>query len=68
MANKILFKLEGGWNDSVTLIANNHKDLQEYLIKEYNWYKINISEDSATIVRVDGFEKEYASIEWVTQI
>jgi hypothetical protein len=66
--NKLIFKLERQFNDNITLIANNHKDLEDYLNKNYDWYKIEVKEDSVIIKEREGYENDIASLEWVKQV
>ena len=66
--NKLLFKLERNFNDNITLIANNHKDLEDYLNKNYDWYKIEVKEDSVIIKEREGYENDIALLEWVKHV
>lgn len=66
--NKLLFKLDIPFRTSITLIANNHKDLEDYLIENYNFDSIEIKEDSVIIEEVKGYEKDYGTLEWVKHI
>jgi len=66
--NKLVFTLRLGFNSDIVLIANNHKDLEDYLIENYNWYKIEVKEDSVIIKMNEGYENDFASLEWVKHI
>ena len=66
--NKLVFRLKKDWEDDVVLIANNHKDLQEYLDANYDWYCIDVREDYAVITERPGFESEVVTLEWVKHI
>jgi len=66
--NKLLFKLNIPFGISITLIANNHKDLEDYLKENYNFHSIEIKEDIAIIQQERGYEKDYVSLEWVKHI
>ena len=66
--NKLLFKLELDFNDNITLITNNHKDLEDYLNENYNWYKIEVKEDSVIIKEREGYENDIALLEWVKHV
>jgi|TARA_R110000823_G_scaffold77371_3_gene176780 hypothetical protein len=66
--NKLLFKLERNFNDNITLITNNHKDLEDYLNKNYDWYKIEVKEDSVIIKEREGYENDIALLEWVKHV
>ena len=66
--NKLLFKLEIPFGTSITLIANNHKDLEDYLRENYDFHSIEIKEDIAIIQEVRGYEKDYVTLEWIRHI
>jgi hypothetical protein len=66
--NKLLFKLQRDFNDDITLITNNHKDLEDYLNENYDWYKIEVKEDSVIIKEREGYENDIALLEWVKHI
>lgn len=66
--NKLLFKLERSFNDNITLITNNHKDLEDYLNKNYDWYKIEVKVDSVIIKECIGYENDIALLEWVKHV
>ena len=66
--NKLLFHLEVDFGNNVTLIANNHKDLEEYLRVNYDWHSIEINEDSVLIKEWSGAVSQIASLTWVKHI
>ena len=66
--NKLLFKLERSFNENITLITNNHKDLEDYLNENYDWYKIEVKEDSVIIKEREGYENDTALLEWVKHV
>ena len=66
--NKLLFKLEIPFGTSITLIANNHKDLEDYLKENYYFHSIEIKGDSVIIEEMKGYQKEYGTLEWVKHI
>ena len=66
--NKLLFKLERSFNDNITLTTNNHKDLEDYLNKNYDWYKIEVKVDSVIIKECIGYENDIALLEWVKHV
>jgi len=63
--NKLLFKFEQQFGKNITLVSNNHKDLEDHLNENYDWYLIEVSEDSVLIQTRPGFEKDIVSLEWV---
>jgi hypothetical protein len=66
--NKLLLTLKRDYNDSIILVANNHKDLEDYLRSNYDFYKININDDSVIIVARENYETEYGTLEWIRQV
>ena len=68
MSNKLVFKLKRDFNDDILLISNNHKDLEDYLNSNYDWYKIEVKEESVIVKTREGYENEIGTLEWVKQI
>ena len=66
--NKLLLTLKRDYNDSIILVANNHKDLEDYLRSNYDFHKINVNDDSVIIVARAGYETEYGTLEWIRQV
>ncbi len=66
--NKLLFTLKNDWGSDIVLIANNHKDLEYHLKESYDWYRVEVKEDSVIIKMREGYENEYAILEWVKSI
>jgi|TARA_R110000822_G_scaffold6851_8_gene28648 hypothetical protein len=66
--NKLFFKLERDFNTDITIISNNHKDLEEYLISNYDFYSVEVKEDIVIIKERQGYENDIASLEWVKHI
>lgn len=66
--NKLVFKLEIDFGTDIVLIANNHRDLEDYLRKNYDWYSIEVKEESVMIKCREGYETDVASLEWVKHI
>jgi hypothetical protein len=66
--NKLLFKYDRNFNDNIILIANNHKDLEDYLRANYDWFKIAVNDDTVRIIEREGYETEFVNLEWVKQI
>lgn len=64
MKNKLLFTLQD-FNNNISIIANNHLDLNEYLCSTYNWYSIIVNDNSVEIVERAGFDSINATLEWV---
>ena len=65
--NKLLFKLQRNFNDDITFVCNNVKDLEDYL-DTYDWFSFTIYKDVVSIKERDGYENEIATIEWIKQI
>ena len=66
--NKLLFTLRNDFGSDISLIANNHKDLEDYLNSEYDWVWIEVKEDSVIIKMGEGYEREVANLHWVKHI
>ena len=66
--NKLVFTLKNDWGSDIVLIANNHKDLEDYLNSNYDWFRIEVKEDSVIIKKCYGYENEIATLEWVKHI
>ena len=66
--NKLVFTLKNDWGSDIVLIANNHKDLEDYLNANYDWVRIEVKEDSVIIKEREGYENEIATLEWVKHI
>ncbi len=66
--NKLVFTLKNDWGSDIVLIANNHKDLEDYLNSNYDWFRIEVKEDSVIIKEREGYENEIATLEWVKHI
>jgi len=66
--NKLVFTLKNNWGSDIVLIANNHKDLEDYLKSNYDWFRIEVKEDSVIIKEREGYENEIATLEWVKHI
>ena len=66
--NKLVFTLKNDWGSDIVLIANNHKDLEDYLNSNYDWFRIEVKEDSVIIKACEGYENEIATLEWVKHI
>ena len=66
--NKLVFTLKNDWGSDIVLIANNYKDLEDYLKSNYDWFRIEVKEDSVIIKEREGYENEIAILEWVKHI
>ena len=66
--NKLVFTLKNDWGSDIVLIANNHKDLEDYLNSNYDWVRIELKEDTVIIKEREGYENEIATLEWVKHI
>jgi hypothetical protein len=66
--NKLVFTLKGNWSSDIVLIANNHKDLEDHLKENYDWYRVEVKDDSVVIKMREGYENEIATLEWVKHI
>lgn len=66
--NKLVFTLKRDFGSDVRLISNNHKDLQEYLDNNFDWYLKEVKEDTVVIQELPGYSREYATLHWVKHI
>jgi formyltetrahydrofolate hydrolase len=66
--NKLLFNYERNFNYPITLVANNHKDLEDYLKTNYDFYVVIVKDDQASIVECPGDCTEYVDLIWIKQI
>lgn len=66
--HKLLLTLRRDYNDSIILVANNHKDLEDYLRSNYDFYKIAVRNDSVSIIEREGYETEFGTLEWIRHV
>lgn len=66
--NKLLFIWEELFCDPVKIVADNHKDLEDYLRKTYDWYWLSVSEKSVSFRERPGYEIIDVPLEWVKHI
>lgn len=66
--NKLVFILSDDCGTKLVLVANNHKDLEDYLKNNYDWYSIKVNEDLVFIKEREGFATDVATLEWVKHI
>lgn len=66
--NKLLFNYERQFNSNISLIANNHKDLQDYLEEKYDWDVLEVNEEHVVIDEKMTFERDIVPLVWVKHI
>lgn len=66
--NKLLFKLDIDFGEKITLIANNHRDLEDYLRENYDWFWVNVYDEQVAIREREGYDIIYGTLEWVKSI
>jgi hypothetical protein len=66
--NKLLLRLKRDYNDSIILVANNHKDLENYLRSNYDFHKITVRDDSVSIIAIEGYETEFGTLKWIRHV
>lgn len=66
--NKLLFTLKRDYNDSIILVANNHRDLEDYLRSNYDFHKITVRDDSVSIVARESYAAEFGTLEWIRHV
>jgi hypothetical protein len=65
--NKLLFTFENDWGDDIQVIANNHKDLEDYL-NTLGWYYFEFTNNEVRVVTGPGFAKEYGTLKWIKHV
>jgi len=66
--NKLIFTLKNDFGSDIVLIADNHKDLEDYLKETYGWYRVEVKEDSVVVKMSQWYENEFASLEWAKHV
>ncbi len=66
--NKLVFTLRRNWGSDLVLIANNHKDLEDHLNENYDWYNIEMKQNTVRVTTNAGYESEFATLEWVKHV
>jgi len=66
--NKLLFKYERNFCNDIILVANNHKDLEDYLNENFDFYKVVVKDDFVSIIESEGFETDFINLVWVPQV
>ena len=66
--NKLLLTLKRDYNDPIIVVANNHKDLEDYLRENYDFHEITVRDDSVSIVACAGFTTEYGTLDWIRHV
>jgi len=66
--NKLLFIFERDFNEDIVLIAYNHKDLEDYLNNNYDWFEIEVSETNVIIREREGYLTEVVTLNWAKHI
>ena len=66
--NKLIFTLKDDFCDDIVLIANNHKDLEEYLEANFGWVDVRFQEDCVSVRKGYDDSVVYADIQWVKHI
>lgn len=67
--NKLLFTLKRNvFNDDIILVANNAKDLEDYLRTNYDFYSFSIYENYVQIIERPGSEDEFANLQWIKHV
>ena len=66
--NKLLVTIEIDFSESIIFVANNHKDVEEYLTKECDFYSVTIGDDFVIIQQRPGYEKISGTLKWIKHI
>jgi hypothetical protein len=61
--------LERDFSENLTLVANNEKDLLDYLHKEHDFhYAAVLSPSTLKIVEREGYAPLYATLTWIKHV
>ena len=66
--HKLLFIWMRDFNSDIELIANNHKDLEEYLNNNFDLVYLEIKDDQIRLKERTNIEIESCSLTWVKHI
>jgi hypothetical protein len=66
--NKLLCIVNLDFGNEIILVANNHKDLEDYLNKE-GYYLVQIlSEDTIKLIERPGYDPIYGQLKWIKHV
>jgi hypothetical protein len=68
MKNKLLFIWKRDFSPDIELVANNHKDLEEYLEENLNFSYLEIAETEVILLERDVDNIQYIPLVWVKEI
>ena len=66
--NKLLFIWERFFNTNVEIIANNEKDLQEYLESNFDLCHFKIIDNQVQLRERNSSDTEYIDLKWIKHI
>ena len=65
--NLLLFVWQRQFHDDVIVVANNHKDLEDYL-NTLGLYNVEIASEYVRITACAGYERDYIELKWVRKV
>ena len=65
--NKLLMIYERDFNDDIVIVANNHKDLEDYILS-LGFNCITMYSDYCTIQEKQGEHSHEAELKWIKHI
>ena len=69
MNNKLLFQYNDSFSNDINIIANNEKDLKDYLENKSEYKKVNTDDwETISFCKKDSDLKNYVRLIWVKQI
>lgn len=66
MKNKLLFEYKENWGNDYAFVADNHKDLEEYL--KTIFHKVSIEDDIVYFKQSEWSDEESVTLKWVKHI
>ena len=68
MGRKLIFNYKRDYNVPISIICNNHSDLESYLISNYDFHLLVVSTDYVKIIENEGYDSEIINIFWAEEI
>lgn len=66
--NKLLFHYDVHFGDDIILIANNHKDLEDYLELELKYVNVRVTDTKAIFKEREWEETSVVELKWIKHI
>ena len=66
--NKLLVNIEIDFSEPIIFVANNHKDIEDYLTTQYNFDDVSVEDDCVSIVERPGYSRIFGTLKWIKHI